>query len=94
MVSLARYIDRAVLEPVLVGDIVNHWAFRHLETRIVLRKYVPEQPHRLQEFGRAQVLIADHQHRAINKNAVQVRPGCFIDGPSEIDAADFGASVR
>src|SRR5277367_667005 len=91
MVALARYVDRAVLEPILVGNVVDHWAFWHLETRIVLRKDVPEKLHRLRKIGRAQVLTADDQNRVINKNAVQVHPDSLIDGPPEIDAADLGA---
>src|SRR6266478_1333126 len=54
VIALARDVSPAILEPVLVGDVVDHWTFRYLETRIVLRKDVPEQLHRLQKFWRAQ----------------------------------------
>jgi hypothetical protein len=73
---------------------VDHWTFWHLETRIVLRKDVSEELYRLQKFVRAQVLIADDQDRVIDESPVQALPDCVIDGPSEIDAADFGAGMQ
>ena len=94
MVTLARNVNGAVLEPVLVGDVVDHGTTRHLEARIMLWKYVPEQLHRLQKFRRAQFLIADDQDGVIDESPIHALADCIIDGPSQIDAADFSPRVR
>jgi len=93
VIALAGNVGLAVLELVLVGDVVDGGTIRHREARIVLRKYLTEQFHRLQKLRRAERLVANAKNGVIDEGLVQSRAGGVVDGLSQIDAADLGACV-
>ena len=45
MIALARDIDSAVLQLILIGDVVDQWIIRHGEARIVLGEDLAEVLH-------------------------------------------------
>ena len=60
----------------------------------MLRENLAENPHGLQKFRRAQLLIADRQHGMVFEGAVEAGARRFIDRPAQVEAADLGAGMR
>ena len=94
VVAGAGDIARAVGVGVLVRDVVDQRAFRQRELGVVLREDLAEQLHGGEKLRRGQLLVADHQHRMLDKGAVEPRARRGVDRLAQIEAAHLGAGMR
>ena len=60
----------------------------------MLRENLSENLHGLEKFRRAQLLIADYQHRMIFEGAVKGYVRRCVNRPAQVQPADLGAGVR
>ena len=72
---------------------MDEWTFRQREARIVLRKDFSEEADRGEQLMRRQMLVAEYQHRTVDKGAIEALPCRLVDRLSEIDAANLRPGV-
>jgi hypothetical protein len=61
---------------------------------IVLREDFTEELHRLQKLRRVELLSANYEHRVIREGVVKVGADRLFNGLAQVNAADFGTSMR
>jgi hypothetical protein len=94
MITLSGDVHPPILQLVLIGDVMDGRTFRDPEAGIVLREDFSEEFHRLQKLRRAEVLIANGEHRVIREGLVQGRARCLVNGLAQVNAVDFRSGMR
>ena len=72
---------------------MDQWIIRHGEARIVLGKNLTEVLHGGEELRRDESLIANHQHRVLDKRLVEPLAYCRLERTGQIDAKYLCAGV-
>ena len=93
MVTLAGNVDAPILQFLLIGDVVDLRTFRDREARIMLRKDLAEDLHRLEKLWSVEALVADRNHRVVEKSLIEPDAGFFIDWTTDIEAGNLGAGM-
>ena len=85
MPTLTGNVTRAVSKTILIGDVMNFWALRNREPRVVLMKNRSEHRYRRQHLRWGQTLAAHHQHPVLDKRTVEYRLRLCRNRLSQID---------
>ena len=89
VIAFARNVTSAVGIEILVRDVVDERTLGQGKARIVLWEGLAEQADCLEQLLGRQMLVAKHQHRTIDKGAVEPGPRNLVYRFRQIDAADF-----
>ena len=94
VVSLAGDVDAPILQFLLIGDVVDLRTFGDREAGILLQKDLAEDLHRLKKLWSVQPLVADRNHRVVEKSLIEPCVGFFVNRTADIEAGNLGAGMN
>ena len=94
VIAFAGNVTPPVGIEILVRDVVDERTLGQRKAGIVLREDFSEELHRLQKLRRAELLIANGEHRMIREGLIQGRARCLVNGLAQVNAADFRSGMR
>ena len=93
VIAFAGNVTPPVGIEILVRDVVDERTLGQRKAGIVLREGFTEQTDCLEQLLGRQVLVAKHQHRAVDKRTIELDLHNLVYRLGEIDAADLRSSM-